>query len=277
MEIQKILTANILDIIFDGRNKAYGAYELRKTYNRRIAISFACTAALFAIFYSGYLLANANQNDSGTTIFAGDVILSSVDIPEDKKIIPIPPPPPPPQKPIQQIQTIQSTTPLIVKEANPEDMPPENSVLEDFKIDKFTVSGDKYNGITEPPVRDNQKDVISIPKKEKSEEEEIIIHVEIESTYPGGQGAWARYLNKNLANNYPEKAINEGIQGKVLIHFIVDKEGNVSDVKAVSGPEELRGAAIKVIRQSGKWIPAVQNGRNVKSYKMQPISFRLVD
>ena len=273
MEIQKILTADIIDIIFDGRNKAYGAYELRKNYNRRIAISFACTAALFVIFYTGYLFANANQNDSVKTLIAGDFVLRPVDIPEDK-IIP-PPPPPPLRKPIQQIQTIQLTTPLIVKEARPEDMPPENSVIEDFKIGKFTVAGEKYNDITEPPVSDNRKDVISILNKEKSDEEEIFLHVQIESTYPGGLGAWARYLNKNLANNYPEKAINESIQGKVLIQFVVDKEGNVSDVKAVSGPEELREAAIKVIRQSGKWIPAVQNGRNVKSYKMQPISFQL--
>ncbi|HEV2483036.1 MAG TPA: TonB family protein [Puia sp.] len=63
----------------------------------------------------------------------------------------------------------------------------------------------------------------------------------------------------------------------MLVQFIVDKEGNVSDVEAVSGPEAggLREEAMRVIRQSGKWIPAIQNGRTVKSYKKQPVIFKL--
>ena len=59
------------------------------------------------------------------------------------------------------------------------------------------------------------------------------------------------------------------------MQFIVDKEGAVSDVEAISGPNELRAEAIRVIKKSGKWEPAVQNGRKVKSYKKQPITFRL--
>ena len=65
------------------------------------------------------------------------------------------------------------------------------------------------------------------------------------------------------------------IQGSVMVQFIVDKEGNVSNVEAVSGPEELREEAIRVIKKSGKWNPAVQNGRQVKSYKRQSVLFQL--
>lgn len=99
--------------------------------------------------------------------------------------------------------------------------------------------------------------------------------MEIESSYPGGASAWSRYLNKTL--KYPQEAQDNEIQGTIIVQFIVDKEGNVSDVEAVSGPSTggLRDEAVRVIKKSGKWEPAIQNGRKVKSYKKQPITFRL--
>jgi len=74
---------------------------------------------------------------------------------------------------------------------------------------------------------------------------------------------------------YPQEAQDNEIQGAVVVQFIVDKGGMVSDVEAISGPQELRDEAVRVIKKSGKWTPAVQNGRQVKSYKKQPIVFRL--
>ena len=110
------------------------------------------------------------------------------------------------------------------------------------------------------------------PKKQ-DDVETIFTKVEIESQYPGGVSAWAAFLNRKL--NYPQDAFDSGIEGTVIIQFIVDLQGNVSDVTAISGPEELRAAAINVIKQSNKWTPAIQNGKTVKSYKRQPIRFRL--
>ena len=99
--------------------------------------------------------------------------------------------------------------------------------------------------------------------------------VEKESIYPEGEEAWKRYLNKTF--RYPQDAVNDEIQGTVVVQFIVDKEGMVSDVVAISGPEKggLREEAVRVVKKSGRWIPAIQNGRQVKSYKKQPITFRL--
>ena len=111
--------------------------------------------------------------------------------------------------------------------------------------------------------------------KEKNEEDyfKVFTKVEIESEYPGGISAWSRYLNRNL--RYPQDAIDNEIQGTVIVQFIVDKEGNISEVEAVSGPNELRDEAVRVITKSGKWTPAVVKGRQIKSYKKQPIVFRL--
>lgn len=97
--------------------------------------------------------------------------------------------------------------------------------------------------------------------------------VEIESSYPGGMGAWNRFLQKTL--DYPDEAWRKEIQGVVIVQFIVGVDGSVRDIQVVSGPNELRTEAIRVISKSGYWTPAVNNGVKVESYKKQPLVFRL--
>lgn len=97
---------------------------------------------------------------------------------------------------------------------------------------------------------------------------------EKESEYPGGINAWYRYLSKNL--KYPERAVNGNIQGQVRIIFVVDKEGNVINTSIARSVEySLDDEALRMIKNSGKWIPAFQNGHNVKSYKSQPLNFKM--
>jgi TonB family protein len=96
---------------------------------------------------------------------------------------------------------------------------------------------------------------------------------EKQAQYPGGQTAWNKYLAKNL--KYPQKAQDNEVQGTVIVQFIVDVDGSVSDIKAMSGPKELQAESIRMIKESGKWEPALQNGIKVKSYAKQPFSFRL--
>lgn len=93
--------------------------------------------------------------------------------------------------------------------------------------------------------------------------------VEIEAEYPGGAAAWQRFLNRNL--RYPQELIDNGeIQTSTVVQFVVDKDGIVSNVEAVSGHELLAAEAVRVIKKSGKWTPAVQGGRYVRSLKKQP-------
>jgi protein TonB len=268
METNKILTADILDIIFDGRNKDYGAYELRKTYNKRIRIAILCTIALCILLFVGYVLAGSGNSNKKQQMQVQDVQLE--DIKEEKKNEP--PPPPPPKVEPPTVEMAKFTPPKIVKDeqVKEEEKPPEQEKLEDTKIGTVNQQGVKDEGITAPPVSDAGKGVIEAPKEDY---DKTFTKVEIESEYAGGPAAWARYLNKNL--HYPDEAVNNEIQGDVIVQFIVDKEGNVSEVEAVSGPNELRDEAVRVIKKSGKWSPAIQNGRQVKSYKKQPVKFRL--
>jgi protein TonB len=97
--------------------------------------------------------------------------------------------------------------------------------------------------------------------------------VEIESEFPGGIPAWMKFLSENLT--YPDKAVRKNIQGTVVLQFIVCTDGSVCDIEAISGPPLLREAAVKALKNTPNWTPAVQGGKKVKSYKKQPITFRL--
>jgi periplasmic protein TonB len=275
MDVNKIMSADILDIIFEGRNKDYGAYELRKTYNRRMVASLIATAVLIAALFIAYVIANKISETDSKDMVVQDVQLEEIKKEEPKNEPPPPPPPPKPEPP--KVEMAKFTPPKIVKdeEVKEDEKPPEVEKLEETKIGTINQEGLKDEGIVAPPVSDAGKGVIEAPKKDETDYDQTFTKVEIESDYPGGQGAWMRYLNKTF--RYPDAAVEQEIQGTVVVQFIVDKEGNVSEVEAISGPKEggLREEAIRVIKKSGKWTPAVQNGRQVKSYKKQPITFRL--
>lgn len=97
---------------------------------------------------------------------------------------------------------------------------------------------------------------------------------EKESEFPGGLKKWQQYLSKNL--QYPERAQNAKVMGIVILQFIVDTKGNVSDLDICKSLEfSIDEEATRLIRDSPKWVPAFQNGKIVKSYKKQPLHFRL--
>ena len=114
----------------------------------------------------------------------------------------------------------------------------------------------------------------SFAPKEAKKKDEKLDSVERESEYPGGQAAWQRFLIKNF--HYPDRAMNNNIQGQVVIQFIIDKDGSVIQPEISRSVEySLDEEAIHIIGLCGKWIPAVQFNRKVKSFKKQPFVFKL--
>ena len=270
MEPNQIKDADILDILFEGRNKDYGAYELRKTYNRRIRKAMFVTGGVVGLMCIGYFVAGRNNSKSAPLPEVQDIELANVKEPD--KPLPLPPPPKVPQ---QQVAMKQFTTPIIVKtEVPPDEKPPVQDDLDQVKIGTVNQEGVKDDGIAAPPVGDGGKGVVEAPKKQ-DDDDGLFTKVEIESSFPGGVQAWARFLHKNL--RYPDEAMSTETQGPVMVQFIVDRDGHISDAVAISGPENggLREEAIRVIKKSGQWTPAVQNGRYVKSYKRQPVIFKI--
>jgi len=273
MESSTILTADVLDILFEGRNKEYGAYELRRTYSKRLTVSITVMLSTTCMLFIGF--AFAGKKTKIDPIFdTTDITLATVTPPE--KPLEVLPPPVKPPAAAADMKMIKSTTPVLVPDDKilESEVPPVDA-QENVKIGNMNKpNGADDIGLVTGPVGDAVvKGIIEKPTREEDDGDGIPIHVEIESEYPGGAAAWQRFLNRNL--RYPQEALDQEIQGFIMVQFIVDKEGNVSDVQAVSGPEELRAEAIRVIRKSGKWTPAIQNGRQVKSYKRQPVGFRI--
>lgn len=274
MEVNKILSADVLDLIFEGKNKEYGAYELRKTYNKRLTTALIGMLLLVGLLLLGYFISNKISEDADKEVMVvQDVQLEEVKQEERQEPPPPPPPPKPPDPP--KVEMAKFTPPKIVKdeEVKEDEKPPEVEKLEEVKIGTVNQEGVKDLGIVAPPVEDAGKGVVEAPKKVEEDWDKTFTKVEIESSYPGGAAAWTRYLLKTL--RYPQEAQDNEVQGTVVVQFIVDKGGMVSNVEAISGPSELRDEAVRVIKKSGQWTPAVQNGRQVKSYKKQPIVFRL--
>lgn len=262
MEPEKILRSSLLDIVFEGKNKEYGAYELRVTYNRRMLRALLGCGIFCLLIYAGFVFGGIKGHSRIQPMNITDVVLQNLH--EEKKIEP---PVVLPPKQTLKVATVIFTKPKIEKEVKPEERPPEQAVLEQTKIGTVNQQGLVDDGITAPPIQDNR----GVAQGPAEDYEKLFTKVEIESSYPGGEPAWARFLLKNF--QYPEAAAANGIQGVVMVQFIVDREGNVSEVQAVSGPTELRAEAVRVIRKSGLWVPAEQNGRHVKSYKQQSIRF----
>ena len=210
-----------------------------------------------------------------------EVKLEEIQQEEQKNEPPPPPPPKPPEPP--KVEMAKFTPPKVVKdeEVKEDEKPPEVEKLEDTKIGTVNQEGIKDEGIVAPPVEGTG--VIEAPKVE--EEDKVFTKVEIEAEFPGGMQGWTRFVSREIERNIDELQ-EDGRSGTVVVLFIVDKDGNVSEVRALGcgeagvasclGPNtKLAEVAVAAIKKGPKWKPAVQNGRNVKAYRRQPVTFRL--
>jgi len=280
MDVNKILSTDLLDLIFEGRNKDYGAYELRKQYNRRLTKALVITfGGLFLIFLTSFLVNAAKDRNKGE-VQVQEVQLT--DIQQEEKNEPPPPPPPKPPEP-PKVEMAKFTPPKVVKDEDvkEEEKPPEVEKLEDTKIGTANQEGIKDEGIVAPPVQEGG--VVEAPKTD--DEDKVFQKVEIDAEFPGGNASWTKYVTREIERNMDELQ-EDGKSGTVVVLFIVDKEGAVSEVRALPCSEagvasclgpgtKLAEVAVSAIKKGPKWKPAVQNGRNVKAYRRQPVTFRL--
>ncbi|TKK68645.1 energy transducer TonB [Ilyomonas limi] len=271
MDVNKILSADFLDILFEGRNKEYGAYELRKTYNRRFTIAIAVMIGVCVLaFLLNVLASNKTEKDNGPIVIQ-DVQLQNVQ--EEKKPEPPPPPPPPKVEP-PKIEIKQFTPPKIVKDEEVKEPPPKQEELEKTTIGTINQEGVQTDVIA-PPVEEKGTGVVEAPKVTEDYDKEFKT-VQIQAKFPGGPDAWMKYLQRNLQSDVPTENGAPTGSYTVVVSFLVDKDGNISEVKAENDPGYgTAGEAVRVISRGPKWIPAVQNGRNVIYRQKQAITFRV--
>jgi protein TonB len=268
---QQILVSSLDDIVFQDRNRLYGAYRLRMEYKHHMMIAIGIMMALCGIaFLTG--LSNGNGAVKQLTHEPGPVTLDH--FPGKPEPI-IPPPPPPPPAATKAIRTEIFTQPLIVaEEISPDEMPPLQDDLGKAKIGLERIEGDDIGNIVAPPVESVHISEVISPKQPEMDFEKVYTTVQNPAEFPGGVSEWVRYLQKNL--QYPETALDMGIAGVVRVQFIVDRDGNISEVQALNDPGEgLAEEAVRIIKKGPKWRPAEQNGHKVIYRHTQAIVFRM--
>ncbi len=276
METAAILRADMLDIVFDGRNKNYGAYELRRNYHQRMTKALLITAGICIAIGGGAWLKSTFAKTADAELFDIRPEVTILDIKPIEEEIPEPPPPPPaPKVEVPKIQTIAFTTPVITDKEIIEP-PPTQEALADTKISSISQDGVKDVGLVVAPPSDADGKGLLVEKvKEDFDANKIFYKVEIDASYVGD---WKKFLERNLTGEVPVD--NGAVPGTytVIIQFIVDAGGNVSDIKPLTSfGYGMEQEAMRVIKKSGKWNPARQNSQLVKAYRKQPITFQVLE
>ena len=268
-----LLRRDLDDIVFENRNRAYGAYSLRKSYGHHIRNASFMGLAAFLILVSSPLIAEKVKISSPLTM-TPDVILPPPAI-DPNTPPPLPPPPKPPVE-LPRIATLKFTPPRVLEDEKvivPEDMPK----MDDIK--------DAVSTVTKEGIHNENSMVLDVPtivappdegpKVAVIKDDETIFRiVEQNPMFKDGEGAMFRFLNEHI--KYPAFARENGIEGVVYVNFTVSKDGTIRDVKALRG---IAGGcideALRVVAMMPAWMPGKQNGKAVNVSFTIPIKFKL--
>ena len=271
MKPEKILESNVLDIIFENRNKAYGAYELRSHYNRRIGKAICLTTmvvvafALMQSFKVPHKKGRIIDLEMGPQVTLADIPKPKPDEIKPKEVVKVKSANQP-----EQYKEKQFTTPLI--EDNP--MVPVASItdLDEAVIGSSnTLEGKNSADVPIAPTSIGNDKMGEVKKIEEDNSNLPIRIAEIMPQFPGGQEAFIKFMQKNLRQ--PDD-FDEGQRLTVIAKFIVDAEGNIVDIDiAQNGRKDLDAEVVRVIKKMPRWNPGIQNGRKVSVYFKVPVTF----
>ena len=267
MEPSTILRSDALDILFENRNKQYGAYLLRREYPRRLLMAISGMALLVATVLFFMLQPKAPRQLLGPAVIVDDLTLVTPPQPP----APEPPPPPAPEPPAPPAATQQFVKPEIVPDEQQTDPLPELAILEDRIISTQTIDGPASDGITRPPQPENTGTGAAPITPAKEEAPVIRETAAVMPSFPGGLGALQRWLSKNLR---PQDGIEPGQRIKVIARFVVDVNGNITGIRLTqSGGAPYDQEVLRVINKMPKWNPGQQNGETVSVWFNIPIIF----
>ena len=257
-------------LIFEGKNQAYGAYRMRANSTKRHNVAMLIVVIIAAVGFSIptlLKLATPEQKEVMTEV----TTLSKLAEPEIKqeemkRVEPVAPPPP------ALKSSIKFTAPVIKKdeEVHEDD---EIKSQEDLNATKVSISIADVKGNDEA----NGKDIADLKQvvtQAAPEPEKVFDMVEQMPTFPGGQQELMAYLGKNI--KYPTIAQENGTQGRVIIQFVVERDGSINDVRVARGVDPyLDKEAVRVVKSMPKWLPGKQNGKAVRVKFTVPVMFRL--
>lgn len=275
MDNTQLAKASLDDIVFEGRNKAYGAFVLRRLYGKHVTRAVLIAVALFTLLISFPLIARMFKKEE---VVVDDKMLKVNELmeapPLDATKPPPPPPPPPeaPPPPPPKLTTIKFTPPVVKKdeEVQKQEEIPDQEELKDKVVATETVKGNT----------DNPADLAGLEPGEGTKAVEEVVetkpytYVEQMPVFPGGQEALLSYIAKNI--KYPPMALRNQVEGRVFIKFVVGPDGSVTNAEVQKGigagcDEE----SLRVIKNLPRFTPGKQNGRAVPVYFTVPVTFAI--
>ena len=268
------------DIVFEGRNKEYGAYVLRVNSKRRhLKAAIWTLIGLFAIgiAVSSYLSVQAYiAEQAAITDQASQELVAFVDQAEEEPEEEVQEKvemPEPEALPEEILNTVKVTELLIAKdeEVKKED---EIKTADELKETETAFGSTDFDQGTDDRnvVREYKNEVIV--EEKKPEPEKVFTAVEQMPQFPGGDAALMKYLSNNI--NYPQVAMENGVQGRVIVQFVVTKNGTVGEVKVIrSVDRDLDKEAVRLCKSLPKFIPGKMNGQAVNVWYTLPITFKL--
>jgi len=263
MTNKEILQADLLDILFEHRNKSYGAYALRKTYSRRLGLALGVALSIVLLFILMSFIKKTNK-EKGPFKDNRTMILTDVTLPKDKAEEPEPKKEK--QKPPKALVDYQP--PKIVEDDKVKETLPDFNDIDNADISDKNQKGDKPDDIANgKPESKGDGDVI-VKEPEKNVEPPGPTR---EPSFPGGSAAWLKFLQRIL--QAPED-IEPGKRIEVQIRFWVDIDGSVSRAEIIkSGGAAFDKEVLRVLKKMPKWEPALQAGRPIAVAFQQPVIF----
>lgn len=271
-----LISSDWVDLVFEGRNKAYGAYRLRKSTTKRNILAMVAVVLLLIVAFIILTVKNFVDEQRAKVAMTQVAELTNYKQPEKKAEVKQKKVEVEPERVVERVKSsIKFTAPVIKKddEVKPDEELKTQDELMSTKtaIGTFDVKGnDDANGEIL-----KAKDVIAEPEPPKHEEENKVFDiVEQQPLFPGGPAALIKYLSENT--KYPVVAQENGVQGRVTVQFVVEKDGSISDVHVLRGVDpSLDKEAVRVVKSMPRWTPGKQNGITVRVNYRVPVLFRL--
>lgn len=271
-----LISSDWVDLVFEGRNKAYGAYRLRKSTTKRNILAMVAVVILLIVAFIILTVKNFVDEQRAKVAMTQVAELTNYKQPEKKAEVKQKKVEVEPERVVERVKSsIKFTAPVIKKdeEVKPDEELKTQDELMNTKtaIGTFDVKGnDDANGEIL-----KAKEVIAEPEPPKHEEENKVFDiVEQQPLFPGGPAALMKYLSEHT--KYPVVAQENGVQGRVTVQFVVEKDGSISDVHVLRGVDpSLDKEAVRVVKSMPRWTPGKQNGINVRVNYRVPVLFRL--
>ena len=271
-----LISSDWVDLVFEGRNKAYGAYRLRKSTTKRNILAMVAVVILLIVAFIILTVKNFVDEQRAKVAMTQVAELTNYDQPKKKAEVKQKKVEVEPERVVERVKSsIKFTAPVIKKdeEVKPDEELKTQDELMSTKtaIGTFDVKGnDDANGEIL-----KAKEVIAEPEPPKHEEENKVFDiVEQQPLFPGGPAALMKYLSENT--KYPVVAQENGVQGRVTVQLVVEKDGSISDVHVLRGVDpSLDKEAVRVVKSMPRWTPGKQNGITVRVNYRVPVLFRL--